>query len=163
MLRTLLVAMAAYLSTGSQAPVQGKPDFSGNWTVVSGLESLGWGAERLVIKQAGSSVSIQVTKGNAVSLDVRSYRLDGTENRAESTDRSGVVTVQSSRVEWIADALAITTTVSSGSARWQDFEAYSFDDLSARRLVVMRIWSPSRMGVMGTSRVVYQRDSAQTP
>jgi hypothetical protein len=161
MLLNLLVGLVAYLSAVNQAVAPAKPDFSGNWTVVSGLEPLGWGPERLTITHSGSSVSIQVTKGNAVSFDVKTYRLDGTESRVETRDQAGVATVKTSRAEWIADALAITTTTSSGTARWQDFEAYSFD--GDRRLVVMRIWSPKQRGGMGTSRVIYQRDGGKTP
>lgn len=107
MLASVLVALSAFVFVGNQVPIRAKPDFSGSWTVQSGLES--WGVERLTIVQTASSAVIQVTKGNGVKLESRTYRLDG--NRTESS--------QFPRVYWIGDALAIDTT--------SELEVYAFD------------------------------------
>ena len=154
MLHAALVAFAAYVFVGN-LPVQAKPDFTGNWSVVSGLES--WGVERLVVTHTSSAVTVQVTKGTGVSLDSRTYRLDGIESRAESKDSDGRTVLHTSRVEWIGAAIAITTTtVTSNGGRYQEFDAYSFD--RGGHLVVLRIWTGKTAPFMGTSRVAYKRD-----
>lgn len=139
MLPSGLIALVTFVLLGNLAPTQAKPDFSGSWTVQSGLES--WGVERLTIAQTPSSVVIRVTKGNGVKLESQTYRLDGTGSRTESTS-------QSPRTHWIGDALAIDWTT--------ELEVYAFDRQD--RLVVMRVWTPMENGTMGTSRVIYQRE-----
>ncbi len=135
----ILVALATAALVASQMPAQAKPDFSGSWTVQSGLES--WGVEQFTIAQTPASIVISVTKGNGVRLDTRTFRIENTGSRPSSTSAFP-------RAYWINDALAIDSQ--------SELDVYAFDRQD--RLVVMRVWTPLVNGIMGTSRVIYQRD-----
>jgi hypothetical protein len=145
MLHGVLVAFAAFVVVWNQAPARATPDFSGNWSEVSGLDSAG--AEHLAITQTGSSMRIQASNGFATS---RTFPLVGPVSQAEPVASRPQVT-------WIGDALTITTTTGDPRAGgWQEFESYSLD--LDGRLTVIRIYTPKYAGVMGTNRVVYKRD-----
>ena len=134
MLPGVLVALATLVLVGTQSPAQTKPNFSGSWTVESGLP--GWGVEGFTVIQTTSAIVIQVTKGNGVRLESKTYRITADSRTSDSP-----------RAYWINDALAI---------HWEtELDVYSFD--LHGRLVVMRLWTPTDNGTMGTSRVVYQR------
>lgn len=136
---SVLVALATFALVANQVPAQAKPDFSGSWTVQSGLES--WGVERFTIAQTRTSIDIRVTHGNGVRLDSRTFRIEDARTPASPTS-------DFPRAYWINDALAIDSQ--------SELEVYAFDRQD--RLVVMRVWTPLVNGTMGTSRVVYQRD-----
>ena len=136
---SFLAALATFALVAGQMPAQSKPDFSGRWTVQSGLES--WGVERFTIAQTPTSIGIRVTQGNAVRLNSRTFRIEDTGSRASSTS-------EFPRAYWINDALAIDSQ--------SELEVYAFDRQD--RLVVMRVWTPLVNGIMGTSRVIYQRE-----
>jgi hypothetical protein len=78
--------------------------------------------------------------------------LDDAVTTIERQDAQGRPVVHTARLEWIGEALTITTTTKS-QWNYKTFEAYSLD--AEGRLVVMWIETPLQRGSMLTKRLVY--------
>jgi hypothetical protein len=114
MKRVLLLAatMAAILPFAARA--QGKPDFSGTWTLDTAKSDPapagrggGGGAATQTIKQTGTELSIQ-TEGRQ-GPQTMTYKLDGSESKNEQMGRGGAQTVVS-KAKWDGSSLVIEST-----------------------------------------------------
>jgi len=115
MKRVLLLAatMAVILPFGARA--QGKPDFSGTWTLdaaksdpaPAGRGGGGGGAATLTIKQTATEIAIQ-SEGRQ-GPQTMTYKLDGSESKNEQMGRGGAQTIVS-KAKWDGASLVIDTT-----------------------------------------------------
>jgi hypothetical protein len=115
MKRALLFAMLGAVILPFTASAQGKPDFSGTWTLdaaksdpaPAGRGGGGGGAGTMTIKQTGTELSIQ-TEGRQ-GPQTMTYKLDGSESKNEQMGRGGAQTVVS-KAKWDGASLVIDST-----------------------------------------------------
>src|SRR6185503_21377973 len=114
MKRVLLTAMMAALVIPFPARAQGKPDFSGTWTLDTAKSDPppqgrggGGGAATLTIKQTGTELA--VTSEGRQGPQTMTYKLDGSPSSNEVMGRGGAQTVKST-AKWEGATLVIETT-----------------------------------------------------
>jgi hypothetical protein len=113
MKRVLLLAATMAVILPFAARAQGKPDFSGTWTLDTAKSDPapsgrgGGGAASLTIKQTGTELSIQ-TEGRQ-GPQTMTYKLDGSESKNEQMGRGGAQTIVS-KAKWDGASLVIDTT-----------------------------------------------------
>jgi hypothetical protein len=113
MKRVLLTAMMAALVIPFPARAQGKPDFSGTWTLDTAKSDPppqgrgGGGAATLTIKQTGTELS--VTSEGRQGPQTMTYKLDGSPSSNEVMGRGGAQTVKST-AKFDGSSLVIETT-----------------------------------------------------
>lgn len=95
---------------------QERPDFSGEWALVTNVGSqidspLG---RRASVSQSGSALTI--TDKNPQGSRTRTYRLDGTEARSNQSAEQVLL----SRTRWVSNALLITTRPETAPKPWED-------------------------------------------
>ena len=115
MKRVLLLAATMAVIIPFTARAQGKPDFSGTWTLdtaksdpaPAGRGGGGGGAPTLTIKQTATELSIQ-SEGRQ-GPQTMTYKLDGSESKNEQMGRGGAQTLVS-KAKWDGASLVIDTT-----------------------------------------------------
>ena len=115
MRRVLLLAATMAVILPFAARAQGKPDFSGTWTLdtaksdppPAGRGGGGGGAATLTIKQTATELSIQ-SEGRQ-GPQTMTYKLDGSESKNEQMGRGGAQTIVS-KAKWDGASLIIDTT-----------------------------------------------------
>jgi hypothetical protein len=115
MKRVLLTAMVAALVIPFPARAQGKPDFSGTWTLDTaksdpppqGRGGGGGGGATLTIKQTGTEMV--VTSEGRQGPQTMTYKLDGSPSSNEVMGRGGAQTLKST-AKWDGSSLLIETT-----------------------------------------------------
>jgi hypothetical protein len=113
MKRALLLAMLGAVILPFAAGAQGKPDFSGTWTLDAAKSDPapagrgGGGAATMTIKQTATDLSIQ-TEGRQ-GPQTMTYKLDGSESKNEQMGRGGAQTVVS-KAKWDGASLVIDST-----------------------------------------------------
>jgi hypothetical protein len=115
MKRALLLAMLGAVILPFTAGAQGKPDFSGTWTMdaaksdpaPAGRGGGGGGAATLTIKQTATELSIQ-SEGRQ-GPQTMTYKLDGSESKNEQMGRGGAQTVVS-KAKWDGASLVIESS-----------------------------------------------------
>ena len=115
MKRFLLAATMAAVILPFAAHAQGKPDFSGTWTLdaaksdpaPAGRGGGGGGAANLTIKQNATDLSVQ-SEGRQ-GPQTMTYKLDGSESKNEQMGRGGAQTIVS-KAKWDGSSLVIDTT-----------------------------------------------------
>lgn len=113
MKRVLLLAATMAVILPFAAHAQGKPDFSGTWTLDTAKSDPapagrgGGGAATLMIKQTGTELSIQ-SEGRQ-GPQTMTYKLDGSESKNEQMGRGGAQTIMS-KAKWDGASLVIDTT-----------------------------------------------------
>ena len=131
MKRVLLTAMVAALVIPFPARAQGKPDFSGTWTLDTaksdpppqGRGGGGAGGATLTIKQTGTELT--VTSEGRQGPQTMTYKLDGSPSSNEVMGRGGAQTVKST-AKWDGSSLMIETT--------RDFNGTAITTKEVRRL-----------------------------
>jgi hypothetical protein len=113
MKRVLLLAATMAVVLPFAARAQGKPDFSGTWTLDTAKSDPapngrgGGGAATLTIKQTATELSVQ-TEGRQ-GPQTMTYKLDGSESKNEQMGRGGAQTLVS-KAKWDGASLVIDTT-----------------------------------------------------
>ena len=115
MRRVLLLAATMAVILPFAAHAQGKPDFSGTWTLdtaksdpaPAGRGGGGGGAATLTIKQTATELAIQ-SEGRQ-GPQTMTYKLDGSESKNEQMGRGGAQTIVS-KAKWDGASLIIDTT-----------------------------------------------------
>ena len=115
MKRALLLAMLGAVILPFTAGAQGKPDFSGTWTMdaaksdpaPAGRGGGGGGAASVTIKQTGTELTIQ-SEGRQ-GPQTMTYKLDGSESKNEQMGRGGATTVVS-KAKWDGASLVIESS-----------------------------------------------------
>jgi hypothetical protein len=115
MKRVLLLAATMAVIIPFAARAQGKPDFSGTWTLdtaksdpaPAGRGGGGGGAATLTIKQTANELSVQ-SEGRQ-GPQTMTYKLDGSESKNEQMGRGGAQTIVS-KAKWDGASLVIDTT-----------------------------------------------------
>lgn len=115
MKRLILAATMAAVILPFAAHAQGKPDFSGTWTLDTaksdpapqGRGGGGGGAATLTIKQTATELSIQ-SEGRQ-GPQTMTYKLDGSDSKNEQMGRGGATTIVS-KAKWDGSSLVIDTT-----------------------------------------------------
>lgn len=115
MKRVLLLAATMAVIIPFAAHAQGKPDFSGTWTLdtaksdpaPAGRGGGGGGAATLTIKQTATELAIQ-SEGRQ-GPQTMTYKLDGSESKNEQMGRGGAQTIVS-KAKWDGASLVIDTT-----------------------------------------------------
>jgi hypothetical protein len=129
MRRVLVLAMAAAVVLPFPARAQGKPDFSGTWTLDTAKSDPppqgrgGGGASSMTIKQTGAELS--VTSEGRQGPQTMTYKLDGSESSNQVMGRGGQQTVKST-AKWDGSNLVIETT--------RDVQGMSITTKEVRRL-----------------------------
>ena len=134
----LLLAVIAITLSG-HVTAQAGADFSGTWKSSSSL---------LTIKQ--DARTLIVTEGSGT----RTYKLDGSESRFESSGAGGV-NQYTARARWVQSALVIETKTVSKIGEWTDMEVYSLD--FGPQLSVVRIYTQKHSPFMGTTLTTYTK------
>jgi hypothetical protein len=129
----LLTAMVAAVVIPFTARAQGKPDFSGTWTMNEaksdpapqgrGGRGGGMGGGSVTIKQTATELS--VTSEGRGGPQTMTYKLDGSESTNQVMGRGGAQTVKST-AKWDGSSLVIETT--------RDFNGMSITTKEVRRL-----------------------------
>src|SRR5436190_21768498 len=117
MKRVLLTALVAAMVIPFPARAQGKPDFSGTWTMDAaksdpapqgrGGGGGGMGGGTLTVKQTGTELT--VTSEGRQGPQTMTYKLDGSPSSNEVMGRGGAQTVKST-AKWEGSSLVIETT-----------------------------------------------------
>ena len=115
MKRVLLLAATMAVILPFAAHAQGKPDFSGTWTLdtaksdpaPAGRGGGGGGAATLTIKQTATELAVQ-SEGRQ-GPQTMTYKLDGSESKNEQMGRGGAQTIVS-KAKWDGASLIIDTT-----------------------------------------------------
>ena len=115
MTRVLLTAMVAAMVIPFPVRAQGKPDFTGTWTMDTaksdpppqGRGGGGGGGGTLTIKQTGTELT--VTSEGRQGPQTMTYKLDGSPSSNEVMGRGGAQTVKST-AKWDGASLLIETT-----------------------------------------------------
>ena len=113
MKRVVLTAMLAAMVIPFPARAQGKPDFSGTWTLDTAKSDPapqgrgGGGAGSVTIKQSGTELA--VTSEGRQGPQTMTYKLDGSESTNQVMGRGGAQTVKST-AKWDGSSLVIETT-----------------------------------------------------
>ena len=115
MRRVLLLAATMAVILPFAAHAQGKPDFSGTWTLdtaksdpaPAGRGGGGGGAATLTIKQTATELAVQ-SEGRQ-GPQTMTYKLDGSESKNEQMGRGGAQTIVS-KAKWDGASLIIDTT-----------------------------------------------------
>ena len=132
MRRVLLTAMVAVVVIPFTARAQGKPDFSGTWTLDTAKSDPapqgrggggGGGAGSVTIKQTGAELAI--TSEGRQGPQTMTYKLDGSESTNQVMGRGGAQAVKST-AKWDGATLVIETT--------RDFNGMSITTKEVRRL-----------------------------
>jgi hypothetical protein len=131
MRRVLLYALTLAVVLPFPARAQGKPDFSGTWTMDTaksdpapqGRGGGGGGASSVTIKQTGGELAI--TSEGRQGPQTMTYKLDGSESTNQVMGRGGAQTVKST-AKWDGSSLVIETT--------RDFQGMAITTKEVRRL-----------------------------
>jgi hypothetical protein len=130
MRRVLLAAMVAAVVIPFTARAQGKPDFSGTWTLDTAKSDPapqgrggGGGAASVTIKQTGAELA--VTSEGRQGPQTMTYKLDGSESTNQVMGRGGAQAVKST-AKWDGASLVIETT--------RDFNGMTITSKEVRRL-----------------------------
>jgi len=131
MKRVLLLAATMAVILPFAAHAQGKPDFSGTWTLDTaksdpppqGRGGGGGGAGSVTIKQTGTELA--VTSEGRQGPQTMTYKLDGSESSNQVMGRGGAQTVKST-AKWDGSTLIIETT--------RDFQGTPITTKEVRRL-----------------------------
>ena len=130
MSRVVLTAMLAAMVIPFPARAQGKPDFSGTWTLDTAKSDPapqgrggGGGAASVTIKQTGAELA--VTSEGRQGPQTMTYKLDGSESTNQVMGRGGAQTVKST-AKWDGSSLVIETT--------RDFQGTAITTKEVRRL-----------------------------
>jgi len=130
MKRVVMTAMLAALIIPFPARAQGKPDFSGTWTLDTAKSDPapqgrggGGGAASVTIKQTGTELA--VTSEGRQGPQTMTYKLDGSESTNQVMGRGGAQTVKST-AKWDGSSLVIETT--------RDFQGTPITTKEVRRL-----------------------------
>src|SRR3954468_17917277 len=131
MRRVLVLAMAAavVLPFHGRVRAQGKPDFTGTWTLDTAKSDPppqgrgGGGAASMTIKQTGTELA--VTSEGRQGPQTMTYKLDGSESSNQVMGRGGAQTVKST-AKWDGSNLIIETT--------RDFQGTPITTKEVRRL-----------------------------
>jgi hypothetical protein len=122
--------MVAAIVIPFTARAQGKPDFSGTWTLDTAKSDPapqgrggGGGAASVTIKQTGTELAI--TSEGRQGPQTMTYKLDGSESTNQVMGRGGAQTVKST-AKWDGSSLVIETT--------RDFNGTSITTKEVRRL-----------------------------
>jgi hypothetical protein len=113
MKRVLLLAATMAVILPFVAHAQGKPDFSGTWTLDTAKSDPapagrgGGGAATLTIKQTGTELSIASEGRQGPQTMI--YKLDGSESTNQMMGRGGAAAVKSV-AKWDGSSLVIETT-----------------------------------------------------
>jgi hypothetical protein len=132
MRRVLLTAMVAAVVIPFTARAQGKPDFSGTWTLDTAKSDPapqgrggggGMGGGPITIKQTATELSI--TSEGRGGPQTLTYKLDGSESTNQVMGRGGAQSVKST-AKWDGSSLVIDTT--------RDFNGMTITTKEVRRL-----------------------------
>jgi len=132
MKRVLLTALVAAMVIPFPARAQGKPDFTGTWTLDTAKSDPppqgrggggGAGGGTLTIKQTGTELT--VTSEGRQGPQTMTYKLDGSPSSNEVMGRGGAQTVKST-AKWDGASLVIETT--------RDFNGMSITTKEVRTL-----------------------------
>ena len=134
MKRVLLTAMMTAMVIPFPTHAQGKPDFSGTWTLDTaksdpppqgrgGGGGGGMGGGSVTIKQTGNELT--VTSEGRQGPQTMTYKLDGSESSNKVMGRGGEQTV-TSKAKWDGATLVIETT--------RDFQGTPITTKEVRRL-----------------------------
>jgi hypothetical protein len=172
---TMVAATAFALSTATAVFAQGKPDFSGKWTMDpasapapaaapagggggggrgGGGGGRGGGAgfgQEFTAKQDANTLTI--TRDQGGSPVTATYKLDGSESKNTVTGRNGAQE-QVSKAMWMGNKLMITTTVNFGGNNVEQSRTLSLD---GGNLVVEQSQPGRDGGAPQTQRVVYKK------
>jgi len=115
MRRVLLMAIVTAAVIPFAARAQGKPDFSGTWTMDTaksdpapqGRGGGGMGGGSVTVKQTATELSI--TSEGRQGPQTMTYKLDGSESTNQVMGRGGAQTVKS-KAKWDGSSLVIDTT-----------------------------------------------------
>ena len=120
MKRVLVLSFVLALAITTLAFAQGKPDFSGTWTLDFAKSDMGQmrpaGKQApmrtitLVIKQTGDTLTVQRSMGK--NQEVASYKLDG----SETTNKLPSGNETKSTVKWVGATLVSRTTAKIGDS-----------------------------------------------
>jgi hypothetical protein len=166
-----VAATAFALSTATAAFAQGKPDFSGKWTMDPasapaapaggggggrggggrGGGGAGFGQE-FTAKQDGSALTI--TRDQGGQPVAATYKLDGSESKNTVTGRNGAQE-QVSKTMWMGNKLMITTTLNFGGNAVEQSRTLSLD---GGNLVIEQTQPGRDGGAPQTQRLVYKKN-----
>lgn len=125
MRQAVLVAgiVTGCLATSAPLAAQGRPDFSGEWTLATNVgdridNPLG---RQATIAQNGSTLTI--TTKDSRANPTRTYQLDGTEARSTRDPEQVLL----SRTRWVTNALIITTRPETAPRPWEDLVMLTID------------------------------------
>src|SRR5438552_11961858 len=114
MRRVLLMAIVTAAVIPFAARAQGKPDFSGTWTMDTAKSDPapqgrggGMGGGSVTVKQTATELSI--TSEGRQGPQTMTYKLDGSESTNQVMGRGGAQTVKST-AKWDGSSLVIDTT-----------------------------------------------------
>ncbi len=113
MKRSLLFGTFLALVVVSLAFAQGKPSFSGTWTLDTAKSEMGGGGGRgmgggpMTVAQTDKQLTVERTMGENTIKQV--YNLDGTESKNEMPGRGGQTMTSTSTAKWDGSKLVIAT------------------------------------------------------
>ncbi len=152
MKRSLLFGAFLALVVVSLAFAQGKPNFSGTWTLDPAKSEMGGGGGRgmgggtMTVTQDDKQLTVERTMGENTMKSV--YNLDGTETTHESA-RGGKMT---STTKWDGSKLVVTTKGEGPNGPMERTQTWSLNADGT-----LTIEQPSRQG--GTMKMVYNKKS----
>ena len=168
---TLLAAGAFAVASATGAFAQGKPDFSGKWTLDAtsapappaggggggggrggGGRGGGGLGQEFTAKQDASSLTI--TRDQGGQPVTTTYKLDGSESKNTVQGRNGAQE-QVSKTMWMGNKLMITTTVNAGGNNIEQSQTLSLD---GGNLVVERTQPARDGGAPQTQKLVYKKN-----
>jgi hypothetical protein len=170
---TLVAAAAFAIASTTGAFAQGKPDFSGKWTLDPASAPAppaggggggggggrgggrggggGFGQEFTATQDASSLTISRDQGGQAVTT---TYKLDGSESKNTVQGRNGAQE-QVSKTMWMGTKLMITTTVNAGGNTVEQSQTLSLD---GGNLVVERTQPARDGGAPQTQKLVYKKN-----
>ncbi len=115
MKRSMMFGVFLALVVAALAFAQGKPNFSGTWTLDTAKSEMpggggggrGMGGGPMTVTQNDKQLTVERTMGENTMKQV--YNLDGTESKNEMMGRGGQTMTSTATAKWEGDKLVITT------------------------------------------------------